>query len=122
MRTRARRAPTFAAARSARGPGTGFTERGRPRRTRRYSRFFSRWSNPPTAYSSGAPHPSAESPRPVWPKTAAVITHNGVLVGGHTRFVGSPRDAAEGSSSTGLHPALGLTPFGGHSGQAACAV
>ena len=51
MRTRARRAPTFAAARSFRVPGTGFTKRGRPRRTRRCSRFFSRWSNRPTEYS-----------------------------------------------------------------------
>ena len=28
-----------------RAPGTGCTKRGRPRRTRRCSRFFSRWSN-----------------------------------------------------------------------------
>ena len=51
MRTRARRAPTFAAARSCRVPGTGFTKRGRPRRTLCCSRFFSRWSNPPTEWS-----------------------------------------------------------------------
>ena len=54
-----RRALTFAAARSCRVPGTGFTKRGRPRRTRRCSRFFSHWRKPPTEYSSprGATHP-----------------------------------------------------------------